>query len=926
MAKHTEINFNAPDMGKKSGEIDLLELLDSDTLQKLQDSFSDLVGVAAITTRANGSPVTQGSNFSDFCFKYTRNTELGRERCEYCDMYGAELALENKTSVSYYCHAGLIDFSAPIMAGDEMVGSFTGGQVLTEPPDEEKTRSIAKELGIDPDLYWEEIQKVKIISEEDITKATDFLYTLANILSDMAYTKYLLVDAAKELKASAKMKSDFLANMSHEIRTPMNAVIGMAEMALRENLTPAAKEYLAQIKSSGKSLLAIINDILDFSKIESGKMDIVPVEYETLSVFHDVSNMVMTRLADKNVEFILDIAPDIPLTMFGDDNRIKQIVLNLTNNAVKFTNEGQVRIRVEALKMPQNMTELQIAVEDTGIGIKPDEISRIFESFQQVDTKRNRNVEGTGLGLAICKNLASAMDGKLWLESEYGKGTTFYVTLPQMIVDDTPSVDMTPVKNTYVMSFFRNSYMTGQMGEDCGKLNVPYISFLNIKELERFDERVREKFGRSLDPEKDEIFLFLDKASMTSECEEFLSEYTYVKPVMVVDFSTTMDTSEDIIVVSKPLSVMQISRIIHHEDIKGHINIEDDETVFYAPDANILIVDDNAINLTVAEGLLEPLKMRIDTAQSAKEALSKLDNPEKKYDIIFMDHMMPEVDGVEATRLIRRFHPDYDDVPIIALTANAVEGARNLFLREGMNDFVAKPIEVRIITQKVKQYLPVEKILKTYNKADEERRNDAGLEIPVIEGIDTENAVRMLGGVKLFDSVIKEYYRTIEKKHNKINDLFDNEDWKNYTIEVHALKSSSRQIGCNDLADAAMALEKAGNDNDISYIKEHNKDAMDKLIALKEALKDYCEEETVAVSDKDKKNIDSDKKNEAFAKLREALENLDMDMMEEIMDDLHNYRLEGAQADMFNDLKEAVADIDFDRCESILDEWIKIEE
>ncbi len=925
MAEHGELIVNPNREDAKGNEIDILDLVDTETLQRVQDSFADLVGVAALTIRKNGEPVTNPSNFTDFCMKYTRSTEVGCERCEYCDSYGGQIAQESGYSVSYYCHAGLVDFAAPIMAGDEIVGSFIGGQVLTDAPDEEKTRQIAEELGVDPDIYWEEIQKVTIIKEEDLKKATDFLFTIAGIISDMAYTKYLLVDAAKELKASAKMKADFLANMSHEIRTPMNAVIGMAEMALREKISPAAKEYLMQIKSSGRSLLAIINDILDFSKIESGKMDIVPVEYETLSVFHDVSNMVMTRLADKNVELILDISPNIPLTMFGDDNRIKQIVLNLANNAVKFTNEGQVRIRVEAVKMPQNMMELQIAIEDTGIGIKPEEIEKIFDSFQQVDTKRNRNVEGTGLGLAICKNLAYAMDGKLWLESEYGKGSVFYVTLPQMVVDETPSIDTSIVKHTYVMSFFRNFYMSGQMREDCERLKVPYFQFFNIKELERFESAIKEKCGENIDVSKEEIYLFLDKSSLTPRCEEFLNSHPCIKPVMVVDFNASMESSENFMVVRKPLSSMTISRIIHHEDIEVTDTVEDDDSVFFAPDANILIVDDNAINLTVAEGLLEPLKMRIDTAQSAKEALNRLESHEKKYDIIFMDHMMPEVDGVEATRLIRRFHPDYDDVPIIALTANAVEGARNLFLSEGMNDFVAKPIEVRIITQKVKQYLPPEKILKTYNKADEEVRNKGVPDLPKIEGLDIENAVKRLGGMKLFDSVIKEYYRTIEKKHKKINELFDAEDWKNYTVEVHALKSSSRQIGDDHLADAAAGLEKAGHENDIDYIKAHNAETMEEFIALKDKLSSYCkEEEEEKGSDEGKECIDSDARIEAFAKLREALENLDMDAMEGILDELHSYKLEGENEVKYKELKEAVADIDFEKCESIIDEWAKL--
>jgi len=256
------------------GELKLTDLIDREILQKVQDGFANMTGMAALTTETDGTAVTEGSNFSDFCMRYTRGSKIGCERCKQCDSQGAGLALERGESVVYFCHAGLMDFAAPIMAEDKMVGCFIGGQVLTESPDPEQVLTIAKEIGVDGQEYLRAAKEVNILEQKTIDSAAKFLYMIADVLSEMAYNKYLVYRANQELERSSHMKSDFLANMSHEIRTPMNAVIGMAEMALREELPPAAKNYINQIKDAGKSLLTIINDILDFSKIESCKMDI----------------------------------------------------------------------------------------------------------------------------------------------------------------------------------------------------------------------------------------------------------------------------------------------------------------------------------------------------------------------------------------------------------------------------------------------------------------------------------------------------------------------------------------------------------------------------------------------------------------------------------------------------------------------------
>ena len=420
-------------------EFKLTDLIDVETLQKIQDAFSDMSGIASLITDNYGTIQTKPSGFSEFCQKYVRNTEEGRKRCEKCDRLGAKKAAKAGVSCAYFCHAGLVEFAAPIMAHGQMVGCFIGGQMLTIPPDEEKTRKVAEEIGVDGDELMRAAKDIRIVDKRTIEKVSNALYTIANVLSEIGYSKYQVNLKNMELRKTSNMKSDFLANMSHEIRTPMNAVIGMAEMALREDVSPAAKEYIGQIKSSGQTLLTIINDILDFSKIESGKLDISDVEYEPMSMINDVSNIIMTRIGNKDLELTVDVNPDLPVGLYGDNIRIKQVLVNLANNAVKFTDSGNVNVKVDFLQTTEDTIELFVAVTDTGRGIKESDMVKLFQSFQQLDSKRNRNVEGTGLGLAISKQLVALMRGKIHVDSEYGRGSTFSFVIPQKVTDNTVS-------------------------------------------------------------------------------------------------------------------------------------------------------------------------------------------------------------------------------------------------------------------------------------------------------------------------------------------------------------------------------------------------------------------------------------------------------------------------------------------------------
>lgn len=886
-------------------DIKLTDLVDVNILQNLQDIFAKSNNIATGISDENGVQITKHALSTDFCAKLTKGTQKGLKRCEECDRRGTQLALKAGKSVMYTCHAGLTDFAAPIMLNDKLIGCFVGGQILTQPLKKEKIYEVADELGIDRDVYWEEAQKIPVMGGESFNSVLEFIYMIAETLSGIVDNEYRMLQVKEEVEQVAKMKSDFLANMSHEIRTPMNAVIGMADMALREDLSPAAREYISQIKSSGHTLLAIINDILDFSKIESGKMDITLAEYDPMTMISEVSNIVETRIGEKEVELIVDVSPDLPGVLMGDSVRLKQIIINIANNAVKFTRQGNVTLKVRSKQIDANNYELQVSVKDTGIGIKKQDLAKIFESFQQVDSKRNRNIEGTGLGLAISKQLVELMGGTLSVESEYEVGSTFSFVVPQLQLNHKESIHINDKSEIVAAGLVSNRYIREQLEKDIIRLGGTYRNLekdMNAKKL------VKEGIK----------FLFISSEEFDKSMEGFVSNIPDITVVLIVGFQEKTEYDiPNLIAVKKPLHVQKLEKIFNREELYI-VSEETNGPVFdyIAPEAEILLVDDNAINLTVAEGLLKPIQAKIETAISGKDAIDMLS--EKHYDLIFMDHMMPGMDGVETTHVIRRFYQDYNNVPIIALTANVLEETKAMFLVEGMNDFIAKPIEIETLLEKVKQWLPDDKIQEVDASQVQFGMNNNESKIE-IEGLDTNMALGLVGSEELFWEVLYDYYKVIHKKAKMIKELEEFEVWRTYTIEVHALKSASKQVGAIALSEKAAALEKAGNEENAAQIHRDTDEMLKEYLSYEKILAPYfADKDTTSEGNKELTGEELDKLFKMFA---QALEELDIEMMEEVMVKMKEYRFEDWQSEYFNKLQDAVDDIDVDACEEIITEW-----
>ncbi len=875
-----------------SKELILTDLISIDMLQKIQDAFSNMAGMAALTDDQNGVAVTKGSNFTDFCMKYTRSSPLGSQFCKECDRMGAHMAMDLGKPSVYYCHAGLIDYAAPIMANGKIVGCFIGGQVLSKPPDLERIARVADRLGIDREEYIEAVKKVKILDKQSIDRAAAFLYTCSSVLSEIAYSGYRMYQSNIEIEKSAQAKSDFLANMSHEIRTPMNAVLGMAEMALREDMSSSARNYLHQIRASGKNLLVIINDILDFSKIESGKMDIMPVTYEPLSTINDIASIINSRIGDKNIEFTMDVSPELPTKLLGDSVRVQQILINLLNNAVKFTAHGHVSLKIDFERISGDKIALKASVSDTGTGIKKEDMEKIFRSFQQVDSKRNRNVEGTGLGLAISRQLLMLMDGSIKVESEYNVGSTFSISLPQKVVCEAEPIQ-TDEKTINAALIIDNIYVRKQVEKDLGRIGAKYT---DMEVAQTYDLSSYE-------------FLIVERQQFSEKIEKFFSQNPNNKCIIIDDFDSEEKSKlPNVRIIRKPVYYLNLYYALGliNEYMRDETYFAED-FVFIAPEARVLIVDDNHVNLTVAKGLIEPLKMQVDTACSAMETIEIIKRV--PYDIIFMDHMMPEVDGVETTHIIRRLIPSYANVPIIALTANAIEGTKEMFINEGMNDFVAKPIDVKDIVSKIRKWLPQNKIIPVDESSTSESKKSEKL--PEIKQLNVNEALGLLGSEELFWSVLKEYYCSISKKSFLIEQFYHNEHWKDYTIEVHSLKSTSRQIGADELSALAAELERAGHDGDIGLIYEKTETMLAKYRAYKEILKPYFPECELAEA---KKVAEPAEILHMLDDLRAALDDFDTLAIDDAIEKMSGYKFDNEYNKLFQQLKDAAEEGDFDAC------------
>lgn len=637
--------------------------------------------------------------------------------------------------------------------------------------------------------------------EETVLKDNEliqgYMMTIVDV-TKIIEQNHLMKRLVLQTEDANRAKTNFVSNMSHEIRTPMNSIVGITEILLRSRHSPKEQEYLLNIQSSGRVLLTIINDVLDCSKMEAGKMQLFDEPYDTCSLFHDLRISMENRIGHSGLELIYDIDQDIPCKLKGDMGRIRQVIINLVNNAIKYTEKGSVRFSVHVRQKNTDKVMLYYEVADTGIGIRKEDQKILFDAFQRVEMDRNRYVEGTGLGLTISQNLVNMMGGVIEVESEYGKGSRFFFTIEQTIIDPTP------------------------------------VSAVN------------------------------------------------------------------------------------YNGQKDNVTEKEAECLFIAPEAHILLVDDNELNLVVAKELLKPLRMQIDTAENGLQAVKMVRG--SQYDLVLMDHMMPVMDGIEAAKAIRALPEDkYQKLPIIALTANAMVDARKEFLNAGMNGFVAKPIDFARICNQLKLWLPkdlVRDVPKEEAKkllADDLSDREIQPEDPQM-GFSFEEGVKHCGSKAALMKTIRIFYRTIDSKANKIEQCLKEGLISDYVIEIHALKSSALLIGAVPLSEAAKELEGYGKQGKTELLEEKTPDLLAMYRDFKDILKPCADKEEAA-----RQEASNGEWCQALQQIHQCIEQFDLDGVDRIMEKLEEYQVPECIRESMDQLRVYVADVSMEEIMELTD-------
>ena len=703
--------------------------------------------------------------------------------------------------------------------------------------------------------------------------------------------------ARTQAAAGKDAKSNFLSNMTHELRSPLNIIMGLSDLILGDkNVSPEIVDYAQKINSSSRSLFNVVSDILDFSNLESGKLEITPVPYDFADLLKDIVESTRLKLSETFLSFFFYVDPSLPAQLIGDSSRVKQILLNLISNSLKYTKEGSITVSVRG-NVDDEILNLEFEIQDTGIGIKQEEQEKIFNMFLRLEN--DMNVSGTGIGLALSKRLCELMDGSLDFHSEYGNGTTFTAKIKQRIKSGYPVVNTDGIKKRDILIF---------------EPRRRYSSFL-LRLFESLDINARlttsaVDFSAGLQEDYDYDYIFVS-AMYFSRVRTLLERSGANTPVAVIasnDYS--YPNEQNVYVIQSPISCITIAQFLS-EDVPERqtsksLLLKD----VYAPKATVLLVDDNAVSLQIASGLLKFHGITTETASSGFDALSLLQ--EKSYDLIFMDHLMPGMDGIETAKEIRRMNNKNSKTPIIALSANTLSGMKEKFIAEGMNDFLTKPVEKNDLNDVLARWLPTDKIVPRVQKpVQSENIQDIQFLIP---NVNTVSGVKYAGNsITAYIDVLKTYIVDTTSKLELLTDSYSKNDWETYTVNMHAVKSASKAIGADKLSIAAARLEKASSEANTDFITANTENCFEMI------------KETVSNVELCLKSIKSDENKivptqngniellyQKITAIKNAAENYNILFVKDTAEELETFRWEKKITDTLEHIRSAAEFFDYE--------------
>lgn len=739
-------------------------------------------------------------------------------------------------------------------------------------------------------------------------------------------------DKIARLEETNRRTEDFLTNVSHELRTPINAVTGITTVMLKNEEDENKRKDIISIQSAGHRLFRQIGDILDYTEIDTGRIKVSEDTYMITSLVNDiiVGNQISGR--ENMPELIFDIDPALPAVLLGDEKKIKRIIEHLIDNAFKFTKKGGVYVRVYALRKPYGIN-LCIRVSDTGTGIASEEIQKIGERFYQSDGGRNRRAGGLGLGLPIVYGMVSAMEGFLRIESTVGKGTTVSVSIPQKVSDELSGM-VVENRETLCPACYINpenceipevrDYYNAMISHMVQGLEMTLHRVANMDELQRLTSTYQL------------THLFVGGAEYEEDGAFFENLAQSVKVIAVADDHFALPQGSRVKLLRKPFYSLSIVNILNARAAEEAML---KEKCMICPGVRVLVVDDEPMNLMVAEGIFRDYQMNVKTAESGRKAIELCE--QEDFDLIFLDHMMPEMDGVETLKRLRKIHTDTERAfTAIAFTANAVSGAREMFLQEGFDEFVSKPIEPLEMERILRKMLPKSSISYVDEKdrkapKDEETnkqdtQTDGAIDGQMPEkhakedmqallesgGINTRSGIQYcLGDRKFYMELLTKFAKDAGQKAMEIDKFYQQGDFKNYTIFVHALKSTAKMMGANALSENAKSMETAAKKRDQSYIREHHEALLEqyhRVVQFIWEVLDLGKHDDLQASSEETAEMAKEELLEQLAELKEGLDTFEADRAESLITEMGKAVYQGKPiSELLHEIGKDVDDFEF---------------